>query len=132
MRLLTTALTNSIWAFGAEKGQQFAASSKHLQEACVRAASSRSGRDVVLNSVAVVYKVVQALNAPETKVSNEAVASYAAVGVIDMAASPEASIFLAELATNLLYTIESEERRQECAQEEEEELCKWKGKMSVK
>ncbi|KAI9913419.1 hypothetical protein PsorP6_005819 [Peronosclerospora sorghi] len=149
MRLLTTALTNTIGVFGAEKGQEFAASSKHLQEACVRAASSRSGRDVVLNSVAVVYKVVQALNTPETKAARkqslltmQSVVDFLASEngrqvisslsecfgkAIEMAASPEASIFLAELATNLLHTLESEERRQESAQKDEEESMQVNG-----
>ncbi|ETI36794.1 hypothetical protein, variant [Phytophthora nicotianae CJ01A1] len=36
-----------------------------------------------------------------------------------MAASPEASIFLAELATNMLHTLESEEKRRQNTQQEE-------------
>ncbi|RLN87989.1 hypothetical protein BBJ28_00008860, partial [Nothophytophthora sp. Chile5] len=40
-------------------------------------------------------------------------------GVNEMAASPEASIFLAELATNIVHTLESEELRRETAQQEE-------------
>ncbi|KAK1929469.1 hypothetical protein P3T76_015037 [Phytophthora citrophthora] len=153
-RLLATALANALGVFGAERGQQLGASTKQLQEDFVRAASSQSGRDVVLNSVATVAKVAQALNTPETKAATQQVfqtlqsvvdffasddgrriissTGECLTSASEMAASPEASIFLAELATNLLHTLESEERRhqqdedvkvkQEGEQEEEQEL----------
>ncbi|KAL3660199.1 hypothetical protein V7S43_014730 [Phytophthora oleae] len=134
-RLLATALANALGVFGAERGQQLGASTKQLQEDFVRAASSRSGRDVVLNSVATVAKVAQALNTPETKAATQQVfqtlqsvvdffasddgrriissTGECLTSASEMAASPEASIFLAELATNLLHILESEERRRE-------------------
>lgn len=153
-RLLATALANALGVFGAERGQQLGASTKQLQEDFVRAASSRNGRDVVLNSVATVAKVAQALNTPETKAATQQVfqtlqsvvdffasddgrriissTGECLTSASEMAASPEASIFLAELATNLLHTLETEERRyqqgedvkvkQEEGQEEEQEL----------
>ncbi|KAG7398930.1 hypothetical protein PHYBOEH_010035 [Phytophthora boehmeriae] len=149
-RLLATALSNALGVFGAERGQQLGASTKQLQEDFVRAASSRAGRDVVLNSVATVAKVAQALNTPEIKAATQqlfqtlqSVVDFFASddgrriisgtgecikSASEMAASPESSIFLAELATNLLHTLESEERRRKDAcdvkeegQEEEEE-----------
>uniref|UniRef100_A0AAV1VB24 Uncharacterized protein n=1 Tax=Peronospora matthiolae TaxID=2874970 RepID=A0AAV1VB24_9STRA len=135
MRLLTTAMTDALGVFGAEKGQQLRASSKQLQKDFLCAAVSRNGRDVVLNSVATVAKVAQALNTPETKsatqqlvhtvqsvvdffASDEGRRVIETMGecvtrVTDMAASPEASIFLAELATNLLHSLESEEIRKQ-------------------
>ncbi|KAG6977050.1 hypothetical protein JG688_00000737 [Phytophthora aleatoria] len=141
-RLLATALSNALGVFGAERGQQLGASSKQLQEDFVRAASSRSGRDVVLNSVATVAKVAQALNTPETKAATQqlfqtlqSVVDFFAsddgrriisstgeclTSASEMAASPEASIFLAELATNLLHSLESEEKRRQDTQQEEE------------
>ncbi|OWZ09855.1 hypothetical protein PHMEG_00017374, partial [Phytophthora megakarya] len=132
-RLLATALANALSVFSAERGQQLRTSTNQVQQAFARAASSRSGRDVVLNSVATVAKVAQALNTPETKAATQqlfqtlqSVVDFFAsedgrriisstgeclTSASDMAASPEASIFLAELATNLLHTLESEERR---------------------
>ncbi|GMF13773.1 unnamed protein product [Phytophthora lilii] len=107
----------------------------------VRAASSRSGRDVVLNGVATAAKAAQALNTPETKAATQqlfatlqSVVDFFAsedgrriisstgeclTSATEMAASPEASIFLAELATNLLHTLESEERRRQTPQQQE-------------
>ncbi|POM68353.1 Hypothetical protein PHPALM_15499 [Phytophthora palmivora] len=140
-RLVATALANALGVFGAERGQQLGASTKQLQQDFVRAASSRSGRDVVLNSVATVAKVAQALNTPETKAATQQLfqtlqsvvdffasddgrriissSSECLTSASEMAASPEASIFLAELATNLLHTLESEERRQNDVEEAE-------------
>ncbi|KAL4130460.1 hypothetical protein PRIC2_006457 [Phytophthora ramorum] len=142
-RLLATALTNALGVFGAERGQQLGASTKQLQQEFVRAASSRSGRDVVLNSVATVAKVAQALNTPETKAATQqlfqtlqSVVDFFASddgrriisstgeclsSATEMAASPEASIFLAELATNLLHALESEEKRSQSTQQQQEE-----------
>ncbi|KAG7388848.1 hypothetical protein PHYPSEUDO_011682 [Phytophthora pseudosyringae] len=143
-RLLATALANALGVFGAERGQQLGASTNQLQEDFVRAASSRGGRDVVLNSVATVAKVAQALNTPETKAATQqlfqtlqSVVDFFAsddgrriisstgeclTSASEMAASPESSIFLAELATNLLHTLESEEKRRQTAQHEEEDV----------
>ncbi|ETN02097.1 hypothetical protein PPTG_16751 [Phytophthora nicotianae INRA-310] len=140
-RLLATALSNALGVFGAERGQQLGASTKQLQDDFVRAASSRSGRDVVLNSVATVAKVAQALNTPETKAATQQLfqtlqsvvdffasddgrqiissTSECLTSASEMAASPEASIFLAELATNMLHTLESEEKRRQNTQHEE-------------
>lgn len=145
-RLLATALSNALGVFGAERGTQFGDSTKQLQEDFVRAASSRSGRDVVLNSVATVAKVAQALNTPETKAATQqlfqtlqSVIDFFAsddgrriisstgeclASASEMAASPEASIFLAELATNLLHTLESEEKRRLNTQQQEKEAMK--------
>ncbi|RLN26061.1 hypothetical protein BBO99_00000567 [Phytophthora kernoviae] len=141
-RLLATALSNALSVFGADRGQQLGTSTKQLQEDFVRAASSHTGRDVVLNSVATVAKVAQALNTPETKAatqqlfqtlqsvvdffaSNDGRRIISSTGecitsASEMAASPESSIFLAELATNLLHTLESEERRREDARDVKE------------
>ncbi|KAE8886983.1 hypothetical protein PF005_g12814 [Phytophthora fragariae] len=142
-RLLATALANALGVFGAERGQRLGASTKQLQEDFARAASSRSGRDVVLNGVATVAKVAQALNTPETKAATQQLfqtlqsvvdffasddgrriissTSECLTSATEMAASPEASVFLAELATNLLHTLESEEMRRQSAQQQEEE-----------
>ncbi|CAI5720680.1 unnamed protein product [Hyaloperonospora brassicae] len=136
-RLLTTAMADALGVFGAEKGQQLRARATQLQQDFVRAAVSRKGRDVVLHSVATVAKVAQALNTPETKSATQQMVS-TLQSVLDffasddgrrviettgecitcateMAASPEASIFLAELASNLLHALESEEIRQQQA-----------------
>ncbi|EGZ16716.1 hypothetical protein PHYSODRAFT_544573 [Phytophthora sojae] len=142
-RLLATALANALGVFGAERGQRLGASTKQLQEDFARAASSRSGRDVVLNGVATVAKVAQALNTPETKAATQQLfqtlqsvvdffasddgrriissMSECLTSATEMAASPESSIFLAELATNLLHTLESEELRRQNAQQQQGE-----------
>ncbi|RLN97331.1 hypothetical protein BBJ28_00003434, partial [Nothophytophthora sp. Chile5] len=70
-RLLATAFSNAVGVFGAERGQALGASTRQLQDEFVRAASSRGGRDVVMNGVATVAKVAQALNTPETKAATQ-------------------------------------------------------------
>ncbi|KAG6580073.1 uncharacterized protein IUM83_16015 [Phytophthora cinnamomi] len=141
-RLLATALANALGVLSAERGQRLGASTRQLQQDFARAASSRSGRDVVLNGVASVSKVAQALSTPEAKAATQqlfqtlqSVVDFFAsddgrriisstgeclTSATEMAASPEASIFLAELATNLLHTLESEEIRHQNAQQEKE------------
>ncbi|CAI5741867.1 unnamed protein product [Peronospora destructor] len=148
MRLLSAAVANALGVFSAERGTQLGASSKQLQKDFLRAASSRSGRDVVLNSVATMAKATQALNTPETKAATQqlfqtlqSVVDFFAsddgrriisstgqclTSVTEVAASPEASIFLAELATNILHTLESEEIRQQSSSTKEEEKVKKK------
>ncbi|CAH0482034.1 unnamed protein product [Peronospora belbahrii] len=148
MRLLTTALANALDVFRAERGHELRSKSKQLQKDFVYAASTRNGRDVVLNSVATVAKIAQALNTPETKAATEqlfqtlqSVVDFFAsddgrriisstgkclTSVTEMTASPEASIFLAELATNLLHTLESEERRHHASHGQEEKDVKVK------
>ncbi|TDH70429.1 hypothetical protein CCR75_006529 [Bremia lactucae] len=132
-RLLSTVLSDALSVFGADRGMQLRSNAKQLQVDFFRAASSRSGREVALNSVATAAKMAQALNTPETKATTQqlfmtlqSVVDFFAIddgrriisslgdcfsSACEMAASPEASIFMAELATNLLHTLESEERR---------------------
>ncbi|GMF47527.1 unnamed protein product [Phytophthora fragariaefolia] len=141
-RLLATALANALGVLGAERGRRLGASAQQLQDDLIRAASSRGGRDVVLNGVATAAKVAQALNTPETKAATQQLfqtlqsvvdffASDEGRRVIsstgeclssasEMAASPEASIFLAELATNLLHALESEEIRRQNDQQQQD------------
>ncbi|CAI5717132.1 unnamed protein product [Peronospora farinosa] len=148
MRLLSTAVANALDVLRAERGKQLGVSSKQLQKDFLRAASSRSGREVVLNSVATMAKVAQALNTPETKAATQQLfqtlqsvvdffASYdgrriisstgqCLTSVTEVTASPEASIFLAELATNILHTLESEAKRQHSSSAKEEEEVKEK------
>jgi hypothetical protein len=99
----------------------------------VTAAVSTKGRDVILNTIATASKVAQALNTPETKVATTQVfetlqslidffASPEGRKVIatageclnqfcEVAASPESSIFLAEIATNLCHAMDVEAQR---------------------
>ncbi|CAI5705260.1 unnamed protein product [Peronospora farinosa] len=148
MRLLSTAVANALGVLSAERGKQLGVSSKQLQKDFLRAASSRSGREVVLNTVATMAKVAQALNTPETKAATQQLfqtlqsvvdffASYdgrriisstgqCLTSVTEVTASPEASIFLAELATNILHTLESEAKRQHSSSAKEEEEVKEK------
>lgn len=103
----------------------------------MNAAVSRQGRDVLLNTVATASKVAQALNTPETKVATtqvfEALQSLidffasepgrqviATMGdtvnqLCDVAASPESSIFLAEIATNIYHALDAEAQRRDAA-----------------
>ncbi|CAI5701565.1 hypothetical protein KXD40_002791 [Peronospora effusa] len=148
MRLLSTAVANALGVLRAERGKQLGVSFKQLQKDFLRAASSRSGREVVLNTVATMAKVAQALNTPETKAATQQLfqtlqsvvdffASYdgrriisstgqCLTSVTEVTASPEASIFLAELATNILHTLESEAKRQHSSSAKEKEEVKEK------
>lgn len=96
---------------------------------------SRQGREVLLNTVATASKVAQALNTPETKAATSQVfetlqsvidffASEPGRKVIstageclnqlcDVAASPESSIFLAEVATNVCHALDAEAQRRD-------------------
>lgn len=140
-RLFATALSNAFSVFGAHCGQQLGLTSKRLRDEFVQAASSRSGRDVVLNSVATAAKVAQACNTPESKAATQQIfltlqsvvdffasdegrrivssTSECLSSACQLAASPEASIFLTELATNLLHTLESEEIRRSSTHQKE-------------
>lgn len=97
------------------------------------AAVSRQGREVILNSVATASKVAQALNTPETKIATTqvfetlqsiidffasetgrkviATAGECLNQVCEVAASPESSIFLAEIATNICHAMDVEAQR---------------------
>lgn len=101
------------------------------------AAVSRQGREVILNSVATASKVAQALNTPETKIATTqvfetlqslidffasetgrkviATAGECLNQVCEVAASPESSIFLAEIATNICHAMDVEAQRKEDA-----------------
>lgn len=103
------------------------------------ASVSPHGRDVLLNTVATMSKVAQALNTPESKRATaqffetvqsviDFFASQEGRRVInttgecvnqlcEVAASPESSIFLAEVATNILHAVEVEGMKEEEAQE---------------
>lgn len=139
-RLLSTALGNALGVLGAERAKQLAGTASRLQDQFVHASVSRPGREVVLNSVATASRVAQALSTPESKQATRQLfstvqsivdffASPEGRGIFetlgeclaqlgDVAASPEASIFLAELATNLLHALEVERLRREQTQEE--------------
>lgn len=134
-RLLSTALGNALGVLGAERAKQLAGTAHKLQDQFVDASVSQPGREVVLNSVATAAKVAQAFATPESKqatrqlfatvqsvvdffASAEGRGIFATLGEClaqlgDVAASPEASIFLAELATNLLHALEAERVRRE-------------------
>ncbi|TYZ58320.1 hypothetical protein PybrP1_000018 [[Pythium] brassicae (nom. inval.)] len=136
-RLLSTAVANALGVLGAEKGKALTGSAKKLQDEFVNAAVSRQGRDVLLNTVATASKVAQALNTPETKVATtqvfEALQSLidffasepgrkviATAGecmnqLCEVAASPESSIFLAEIATNVCHALDAEAQRRDAA-----------------
>lgn len=101
------------------------------------AAVSRQGREVILNSVATASKVAQALNTPEMKFATTqvfetlqslidffasetgrkviATAGECLNQVCEVAASPESSIFLAEIATNICHAMDVEAQRKEDA-----------------
>lgn len=101
----------------------------------MNAAVSRQGRDVILNTVATASKVAQALNTPETKVATTqvfealqslidffasepgrkviATAGECVTQLCEVAASPESSIFLAEVATNICHSLEAEAQRRD-------------------
>lgn len=139
-RLLSTALSNALGVLGAERAKQLAGTASRLQDQFVHASVSQPGREVVLNSVATVSRVAQALSTPESKQATRQLfstvqsivdffASPEGRGIFetlgecltqlgDVAASPEASIFLAELATNLVHALEVERVRREQTQEE--------------
>lgn len=103
------------------------------------ASVSPHGRDVLLNTVATMSKVAQALNTPESKRATaqffetvqsviDFFASLEGRRVInttgecvnqlcEVAASPESSIFLAEIATNILHAVEVEGMKEEEAKQ---------------
>ncbi|KAL7681291.1 hypothetical protein Plhal304r1_c058g0145401 [Plasmopara halstedii] len=140
-RLVATAIANALGVLSAQRGQQLRSNTKRLRDEFVQAASSCIGRDVVLNSCAMAAKVAQAVSTPESKAATQqafltlqSVVDFFAsddghrivssiseciCSACEMAASPEASIFLAELATNLLHTLESEELRRSNSQQKE-------------
>lgn len=139
-RLLSAALGNALGVLGAERARLLGATAGRLQDQFVHASVSRPGREVVLHSVATASRVAQALSTPESKQATrqlfatvQAVVDFFASdegrGIFDtlgeclaqlgdVAASPEASIFLAELATNVLHALEVERLRREETQEE--------------
>ncbi|CEG47591.1 uncharacterized protein PHALS_04742 [Plasmopara halstedii] len=140
-RLVASAIANALGVLSAQRGQQLRSNTKRLRDEFVQAASSCIGRDVVLNSCAMAAKVAQAVSTPESKAATQqafltlqSVVDFFAsddghrivssiseciCSACEMAASPEASIFLAELATNLLHTLESEELRRSNSQQKE-------------
>ncbi|GLE04900.1 hypothetical protein PINS_up013881 [Pythium insidiosum] len=141
-RLLSTAVSDAVEVLGAEQAQQLGASTKRLQDHLVKATVSPQGRDVLLNAVATAAKTAQALNTPETRAATlqlfETFQSFvdffastdgrhviAAAGecvtkACEVAASPEASVLLAEVATNICHALEVEALRRHAEEEEAE------------
>lgn len=134
-RLLSTAIGNAVGVLGAEQAHQLRSTTRQLQEEVVDATASTAGREVLMNTVATLSKTAQALNTPETKAATQQ-AMVTLQSVIDffassegrkiistagqclnraceVAASPESSIFLAEIATNVCHALEAEVLRKE-------------------
>ncbi|TMW58563.1 hypothetical protein Poli38472_010122 [Pythium oligandrum] len=140
-RLLSIAIANAVGVLGAEQAKDLAQSGKRLQDEVLAATVTPQGREVVLNSVATASKVAQALNTPETKVAIQqvfetmqsvvdffastngrkviATAGECVNKLFEVAASPESSVFLAEVATNVCHALEAEALRRK---EEEKEV----------
>ncbi|OQR86090.1 hypothetical protein ACHHYP_10968 [Achlya hypogyna] len=133
-RLLSLAISNSAHVLSNDNSIEWSQSTKALRDRTLAMAATPEGQAVVQDCVATVAKTCQALNTPETKAATkqlttalqswiQMLATPEGLQVIDglgdwcnhltdVAASPESSIFLLEVATNLCHVLSSESSRE--------------------
>ncbi|KDO23263.1 hypothetical protein SPRG_11193 [Saprolegnia parasitica CBS 223.65] len=154
-RLLSLAISNSALILGSDNSTEWSASTKALRDHTLAMAATPEGQAVVQDCVATVAKTCQALNTPETKAATKQLASAVQSWIqmlatpeglqvidgfgdwcnhlTDVAASPESTIFLLEVATNLCHVLSSDstrERPRDQVTKELEELMLSKFNMS--
>ncbi|EQC29771.1 hypothetical protein SDRG_12542 [Saprolegnia diclina VS20] len=155
-RLLSLAISNSALVLGSDNSVEWSASTRALRDHTLAMAATPEGQAVVQDCVATVAKTCQALNTPETKAATKQLASAVQSWIqmlatpeglkvidgfgdwcnhlTDVAASPESTIFLLEVATNLCHVLSSDstrERPRDQVTKELEELMLSKFNMSA-
>ncbi|CCI44989.1 hypothetical protein ABG067_003511 [Albugo candida] len=134
-RIASATVSNSLKIYNSEKTAILREHSSHLQHQVLQALVSKQGRDLVLDSVALIHKISQAINTPESKNASHQLfrtiqlmieflstsegrriietSSACAQALFDVAATEETAVFLVELATNICHILDTEALRQQ-------------------
>ncbi|OQS06597.1 hypothetical protein THRCLA_01374 [Thraustotheca clavata] len=129
-RLISLAISNSALILSSDNTIEWSQSTKALRDHTLAMAATPQGQILVQDCIATVAKTSQALNTPETKAATKqftkAIQSWIqmlatpqgmqviddfgnwASYLTDIAASPESTIFLLEVATNLCHVLTSD------------------------